>query len=608
MAFLIPDNLKSRTDVPASIQRVARAFEVGLGDDVSVWYEPLYDPSGEKPHLIVLFPSWGIVVLEVLEVKSGGLLGVLRGKVRLERGGREIEVENPLDRAMRLAVILRKRIENEPRLSGMSIPVASGAVFSAVTEEEAVAKGLGKIVPIEKSLFKEAIEAAVAGAGEAALIRVFTRMLGCAPDSKVPADLEKILRGIVQPDIVIGGIGTKEPDRQLTIFRPFEEGPDIIRVMDRQQEALAKSMGDGHRVIRGVAGSGKTLILVYRAKLLARLFPQHRFLVTCYTRSLAGQLRAMLSEYKNIDVMNLDNLMMRTILDAGLTFPGYRDDDSGEKVAEVALQALSKKAGPRYRAVLLDEAQDFGTNALKFAVGLLQEGREDFVVVADAAQNIFRRKFSWKQAGIQAQGRTRILRINYRNTKEILDFASKFLLASPMLKPDDVPDFDDENAVIPPKSAVRNGPPPVLKMVRTVEEEVHQSIEQVKSVLKGKQQPRTVAVLYSSTRDGSFDRAKCLLMKMKQNGISVYWLSDPSDKKSKDKLAEVKEPVVLSTIHSAKGLEFPYVVLAGLDRDGEDVEATRKLAYVGMTRAMECLTVVCRDNSPLATDLKNAAL
>jgi superfamily I DNA and RNA helicase len=45
--------------------------------------------------------------------------------------------------------------------------------------------------------------------------------------------------------------------------------PDIVRVMDLQEEQLARSMGEGHRVIHGVAGSGKTMILGYRAQALA---------------------------------------------------------------------------------------------------------------------------------------------------------------------------------------------------------------------------------------------------------------------------------------------------------------------------------------------------
>ena len=47
------------------------------------------------------------------------------------------------------------------------------------------------------------------------------------------------------------------------------ELPDLMQVMDLQQEQLARSLGDGHRVIHGVAGSGKTMILIYRAEQLA---------------------------------------------------------------------------------------------------------------------------------------------------------------------------------------------------------------------------------------------------------------------------------------------------------------------------------------------------
>lgn len=46
--------------------------------------------------------------------------------------------------------------------------------------------------------------------------------------------------------------------------------PDFQRVMDLQQEQLARSLGNGHRVIHGVAGSGKTMILSYRAEYLAK--------------------------------------------------------------------------------------------------------------------------------------------------------------------------------------------------------------------------------------------------------------------------------------------------------------------------------------------------
>jgi hypothetical protein len=42
----------------------------------------------------------------------------------------------------------------------------------------------------------------------------------------------------------------------------------MVKIMDMEQEKLARNMGDGHRIIHGVAGSGKTLILAYRAMYL----------------------------------------------------------------------------------------------------------------------------------------------------------------------------------------------------------------------------------------------------------------------------------------------------------------------------------------------------
>lgn len=72
-----------------------------------------------------------------------------------------------------------------------------------------------------------------------------------------------------------------------------------------------------------------------------------------------------------------------------------------------------------------------------------------------------------------------------------------------------------------------------------------------------------------------------------------------------DSLDESSDYVVLMTLHSAKGLEFPHVYLAGLEdgifpsymslsaEDPDELEEERRLCYVGITRAMEVLTLTC---------------
>ena len=72
-----------------------------------------------------------------------------------------------------------------------------------------------------------------------------------------------------------------------------------------------------------------------------------------------------------------------------------------------------------------------------------------------------------------------------------------------------------------------------------------------------------------------------------------------------DSLEEESDYVILMTLHSAKGLEFPYVYLTGMEEgvfpgyasvaseDSSDLEEERRLCYVGITRAMRHLTLTC---------------
>ena len=78
------------------------------------------------------------------------------------------------------------------------------------------------------------------------------------------------LRALLFPEIRI---------RQMAfpLERPgTSEDDHTLAVMDLHQEQVARGLGEGHRIIRGVAGSGKTLILAFRARSSARKAPHDR--------------------------------------------------------------------------------------------------------------------------------------------------------------------------------------------------------------------------------------------------------------------------------------------------------------------------------------------
>jgi superfamily I DNA/RNA helicase len=75
----------------------------------------------------------------------------------------------------------------------------------------------------------------------------------------------------------------------------------------------------------------------------------------------------------------------------------------------------------QYQAVLIDEGHDFAPEWLKLVTQMVDPATNSLLVLYDDAQSIYERarskQFSFKSVGIQAQGRTTILKINYRNTR-----------------------------------------------------------------------------------------------------------------------------------------------------------------------------------------------
>lgn len=600
MAFLVPDNLGSRKDVPETVRRVASAFQTGLEGDSTVWYEPLFDPENERPHFVVLVPQHGVVVLEVVKGKQGSVLGAIGGEIKVEVDGLERSVADPLIRAQCFAGSLRVLFDKDDDLR--DVPIGYAAVFTGADRCEAEERHLGTVVDLDRCIFKPDLDCAIRGGAGDPILRVFARSLDRDPleEELTAVQLDK-LRAAIHPDVVI----PSAPQQQV-LFSAGADDADVVRVMDRKQEAMAKSLGSGHRVIRGVAGSGKTLVLVARARLLARLLPTQPILVTCYTKSLASQLSAQLDEHDNVEVIHLDRLMARVIKSAGMKHPGY--DGGTAPVARTALEAIQCVKKPRYRAVLVDEAQDFDTEALMFCTLILEPDepdRQDLIIVADSAQNIFRKNFRWKDAGIQAQGRTQILRINYRNTVEILRFAHAFLTADGNIKVDETPDADDPFTIVPAESSERSGPSPIVTVVPNAETEVAAVVASVRARLHGKSTARSIAVLYGDpSSDG--DRGTALNGALTEAGISHFWVTDPDNQKNKGYVGSIDEPVVLSTVKSAKGLEFKDVIVCGLGKKS-DMTTARKLLYVGFTRAVDELEVITANSSPFAADVVAAS-
>ncbi|MGH9125725.1 MAG: hypothetical protein ACRDZ8_13510, partial [Acidimicrobiales bacterium] len=192
MAYLIPENLRSRRDVSPGVARFAIALRDGLDDDVTVWYEPMFDGLGKRPDLVLLVPTAGILMLEVLESRASAVRGVVDGDLVVMQGDQERHLQSPLARADAFAEELRQLMAAEARLSADDrLPVAAGAVLPYLSRQSASARRLDRALNFDHCLFRDDVEDGAAGGIE--FRRRITQLIGSPPRDRLPEESEKVL-------------------------------------------------------------------------------------------------------------------------------------------------------------------------------------------------------------------------------------------------------------------------------------------------------------------------------------------------------------------------------------------------------------------------------
>ena len=120
--------------------------------------------------------------------------------------------------------------------------------------------------------------------------------------------------------------------------------------------------------------------------------------------------------------------------DVWRVFAAYRAEldeqallESGDVLRELAGRFDAQAAPQPWAAALVDECQDLGPPELRFLRALIPRGKNDLFLVGDGHQRIFGRPVRFGRCGIEIRGRSRRLKVNYRTTARVRNWAVRAL-------------------------------------------------------------------------------------------------------------------------------------------------------------------------------------
>lgn len=606
MATLIPAIGSCLSRMTSGEKRVAYRLEDKLEDDYLCWYDVSVGERTQHPDFVVFHPSRGLLVLEVKDWKITTLQNIDKQHAVLLTDQGTKTVANPLEQARQYMFVITNLLEKDPQLvfpTGSRkgkpfFPYGHGVVFPNITRKQYDAAHLAEAIPAHLVICQDEMTESVDA-------EVFQKRLWDMFPLKftMPLTLPQIdrIRWHMFPEVRI----EKQRDLFAADAQQSIEIPDVLRVMDLQQEQLARSLGEGHRVIHGVAGSGKTLILGYRAEHLAKIC-RRPILILCYNRTLATKLASVMEEKGLQDKVHAVNFHAWCVrqLDAyhvGNPEKGRDLDAYFEACVERVIRSVDQKLIPtaQYDAVLIDEGHDFKPEWFKLIVQMVNPDSHSLLVLYDDAQSIYngpkKLRFSFSSVGIQAQGRTTILKLNYRNTAEILAVARAF--ADDLLNSRDA--GEDQAPTVLPMSAGRRGPKPLLVKLPSLNEEADFLVSRIIEANKLGMRWNEMAIVYRRYGIG-----QQLAGKLAHRGIPYQWQQDRQHTYSPS-----HDSVKLVTMHSSKGLEFPLVCIPGLgvpSKEEEQLQDEARLLYVAMTRATNELIMTYDTPSTITEKLGKA--
>ena len=619
------------SDRPGDNTTEARIYDLlagALDGEWQLWHEPEIHRKEDhekpyRPDFILLHRRHGLFVLEVkgwrlehfkdVRTRKKGTQARKITELYYAFGDSEQWVEAPFDQLGKYKQKIRQQLEQRKYSLGLSGKEINTLFDGAVAFANIARTELGMLSDgaasdrlsskLASELYKRGQRAfyqSEISAWEVQQENVARDLAAANGSLALSPEKLDIIRGIIHPEIrlppspcpheVVRG-KSRQLNPELPKSGPQEEIPDELRVLGQAQENVARyEIGSGHRILFGVAGSGKTMILIARARWLAMRNPAHRVLVLCFNRALSLYIARVLEEYDNIDVLTFHAWVRERL--------GFDLDFNDREYDSKLLKHLREQGAEKFHSILIDECQDWRPDWFKAVLFAAKDPVQgDLLIVGDGSQSIYQEHsdFSWEECGITPQpwrgsdGKVSIIfDRNYRNTPQIVALAAAFARNAAAYR-----DYSGKGilSLLPDSDECARGDGPKPKLGKFPDraqemEFVATSIHRLINAL-GNLEPCDFAVVYP----GHFGVPKAvehfgdLFKKLNEMSICHDHVQG-GEVRNQDKLLEGNSVKILN-IKQMKGLEQKVCFVVGVDEYWEKKE--EDLLYVAMTRATDWL-------------------
>ena len=593
------------------------------------------------PDVVLCHPDVGLLVVEVkgfgieqIEgVEAGSILVRCTGYIKPENVIHQVETQE-FDISRDVLQIVR----DKRRMPLMNSIVA----LPRISQSEWIAKGYDKAHPVNRLLFKDQIE----NIGNlrkrvSSLVQETLRESG----KDRPLDVDQV-SAILQVFGNSDTINERRPPRGVQDDRLgayVDEMMALEKYLSEEQKELSRLEFEGsQRLVRGVAGSGKSIVL---AGLVARflhrelnalqgeLWPERRVAVavTCFNHALVDflrqKIRAAFKEQTLTDdipsgvltVTHLNNLMWHLMTDLQWPIhyiPIEAEKNSAARAVRYRQQIQAFAAGQPelyqnlcFDALFVDEGQDFEPEEWLLLQELVRPHprtkEKTLVIFYDDAQNLYgRSRPVWKDLGINVAGeRSRVMRECFRNTRQIVELAFNVLLGSQA--PADVRvqtrsyadiNYLKERGLVEETGdyfrvgfAEREYQVPEVLQFATQQQEIDSAADEIVRLIREQEvRPEDILVVFFGPSVFDVDG----LQRKVASTLPELGFVKPFGKSTEDKDRYIfrKGCLTLSTVHGAKGYDAPIVFMVGTDAFHTDTDG-RAAFYVGATRAKLILRV-----------------